>query len=473
MSFILPSVSAPHPPDSPPSQASSRSDEPDPNGPDSFGAVLARSLAPASEAAGKAEGKAAAVAPARRSPEGRKADPDELVNAMALPLVPLENLLPKALAINVAAAAPGAGTVPGAATPALTGLLAGKPLAADMALGGEPVTAPAPAPAPAPVASAEAAAPQLTPATGLSPELAAASQKDKGLPAQPNLPTGLQAAEGSPAVALATAGISGPPGAADDGTAGQSPQHRDQADNLPQVPDETSTGSGPESDTTHGSVKTPLQMMAATDATSASTSTSTGTSAIGQGVVTDISATSATPAISSAGVAAAPAPTGMLASSAAPAAMARSLAPEVGSGEWGKALGQQMIHMGKGGEQVAELQLNPPGLGPLKVTLSMNDHQVQAMFVSAHSSVRAAVEAALPQLRTTLADSGISLGNTSVSSESQQQAAFAQGQNGQNGQSGQRGYRAERTPDNLVSVARPAMEASRPAGRGISVDTYA
>jgi flagellar hook-length control protein FliK len=153
--------------------------------------------------------------------------------------------------------------------------------------------------------------------------------------------------------------------------------------------------------------------------------------------------------------------------------MARSLAPEVGSGEWGKALGQQMIHMGKGGEQVAELQLNPPGLGPLKVTLSMNDHQVQAMFVSAHSSVRAAVEAALPQLRTTLADSGISLGNTSVNSESQQQAAFAQGQNGQNGQSGQRGYRAERTPDNLAPVVRPATEASRPAGRGISVDTYA
>src|SRR3989338_10094289 len=139
--------------------------------------------------------------------------------------------------------------------------------------------------------------------------------------------------------------------------------------------------------------------------------------------------------------------------------MTRSLAPEVGSSEWGKALGQQMIHMGKGGEQVAELQLNPPGLGPLKVTLSMNDHQVQAIFVSAHSSVRAAVEAALPQLRTTLADSGISLGNTSVNAESQQQAAFAQGQNGQNEQSGQRGYRAERTPNNLAPAVRPGCRA--------------
>lgn len=462
MSFILPSVSAPRQPDSQPSQASSRSDEPDPNGPDSFGAVLSRSLAPASEAAGKAEGKGAAVAPARRPPEGRKADPDEVVNAMALPLVPLESLLPKALAVDVAAAAPGAGTVPGAANPALTGLLAGRTLAADIAMAGEPITEPAP------VASAEEAALQLPLATGLTPELTAASQKDKGLPA---LPTRLQAAEASPAVAPVTAGISSPPGAADDGTAGQSPQHRDQADNLPQVSAETSTGSGPESGPPHGVVKTPHQTMAATDATSASTST--GTSAIGQGVVADISAAGATPALSPAGAAAAPAPTGMPAASAAPATMARSLAPEVGSGEWGKALGQQLIHMGKGGEQVAELQLNPPGLGPLKVTLSINDHQVQAMFVSAHSSVRAAVEAALPQLRTTLADSGISLGNTSVNSESQQQAAFAQGQNGQNGQSGQRGYRTEHTPDNLAPALRPPMEASRPAGRGISVDTYA
>ncbi|MDO9260155.1 MAG: flagellar hook-length control protein FliK [Polaromonas sp.] len=464
MSFILPPVNAPHQPDSQPSQASARSDEPDPNGSESFGAVLSRSLAPASEAAGKAEGKATTAAPARRPTESRKADPDELVNAMALPLVPLENLLPKALAAGGAAAAPGTGTVPGAANPALTGLLAGNPLAPDMALAGEPITAPAP------VASAAEAAPQLTSATGLTPELAAASQKDKGLP---TLPTRLQSAEASPAVTLATPVLTGPAGASDGGTAGQSPQHRDQADNLPQASAETTAASGPEPDIAPGSVRTPLPAMAAPDATPAGASTTANTSAIGQGAVADISAASATPAISPAGVAATPAPTGMLASSAAPAAMTRSLAPEVGSSEWGKALGQQMIHMGKGGEQVAELQLNPPGLGPLKVTLSMNDHQVQAMFVSAHSSVRAAVEAALPQLRTTLADSGISLGNTSVNSESQQQAAFAQGQNGQNGQSGQRGYRVERTPDNLAPAVRPAMEASRPPGRGISVDTYA
>lgn len=465
MSSILSSISAPRPPDSQPSQSSARSEEPDSNGAESFGAVLSRSLAPAGEAASKAEDKATFAAPARRPPESRKADPDELVNAMALPLVPLENLLPKVLAAGSAAAAPVAGTISGAAAPALTGLLAGKTLTADMAMAGEPITAPAT------VASAGEATPQLKLASEPAPELVAASQKDKGLPALPARPTRLQAAEAGPAVALTTAGITGPSspsGASDSGTAGQSPQHPDSAGDLPQVSAETTADSGPEPDTTHGSVKTPLPAMAAPEATP--TGVANSTSAVGQAAAADMPTASANPAISPAGVAAMPAPAGMLASSAAPAAMARSLAPEVGSGEWGKALGQQMIHMGKGGEQVAELQLNPPGLGPLKVTLSLNDQQVQAMFVSAHSSVRAAVEAALPQLRSTLADSGISLGNTSVNSESQPQTAFAQSQNGQ---SGQRGYRAERTPDNLAPVVLPAMQASQPTGRGISVDTYA
>ena len=107
-----------------------------------------------------------------------------------------------------------------------------------------------------------------------------------------------------------------------------------------------------------------------------------------------------------------------------------SVAPPVGSDEWGPAIGQQMIRMSASGHQVAELNLNPAGLGPLKVTLTMGDSQAQAMFVSAHEGVRKAVEAALPQLRATLAEQGISLGQTSVGAETRQpfgqDAAFAQ-----------------------------------------------
>jgi flagellar hook-length control protein FliK len=459
MTSILSSVSAPQQADTLASHPSARSDAPDPDGAESFGAVLSRSLAPAAEAAGQADAKAATAAPGRRPPEGRKADPDELLNAMALPLplVPLEHPLPKtALAAAGAAAAPSGDAIPNAANPAFTGLLPENTTAAQAA--GRPVLAPAPD------AATEASARPLT----LAPELAAASPKDAGLPVAP---ARLQAAEASPAVALAPAGVAGASGASDSGAAGQRSQHRQEAGSLPQISADTTAGRGPEPDIERSIVKTPPPARMTPDATPASAG------ANGQLAVAELPAASVTPATSAAvdtaGMAApAQAPAAMAASSAAPAVLTRSLTPEVGSSEWGKALGQQVIHMGKGGEQVAELQLNPPGLGPLKVTLSMNDHQVQAMFVSAHSSVRAAVEAALPQLRMTLADNGISLGNTSVNAESQQQTSFAQGQNGQ---SGQRPYRNDRVPDAAGAAGaatRPATEAVR-QGRGISVDTYA
>ncbi|WP_211466005.1 flagellar hook-length control protein FliK, partial [Collimonas silvisoli] len=119
-----------------------------------------------------------------------------------------------------------------------------------------------------------------------------------------------------------------------------------------------------------------------------------------------------------------------------PAPVKLVLPPPVGSDGWGTALGKQVVWMGNTSNQSAELHLNPPDLGPLKVTLTINDNQAQAMFVSAHQSVRTALEAALPQLRNSLAENGINLGNTSVSADTQQQqqqSAFAQNQSGNRG----------------------------------------
>ena len=81
------------------------------------------------------------------------------------------------------------------------------------------------------------------------------------------------------------------------------------------------------------------------------------------------------------------------------------------------------------GEQqhVAELHINPPDLGPLEIKLTMDDRQATALFTSPHSAVREAVEAALPRLREVLADSGITLGNASVTADSPRDgSAFAQ-----------------------------------------------
>lgn len=163
------------------------------------------------------------------------------------------------------------------------------------------------------------------------------------------------------------------------------------------------------------------------------------------------------------------------AADSAKAAPTLAVAPEVGSSEWGTAVGRQMIRMSTGGHQVAELNLNPANLGPLKVTLTMGDNQAQAMFVSAHESVRKAVEAALPQLRSTLAEQGINLGQTSVGAESRQPnggSAFAE-QNPQRSQS-QPDYPGSSRADSTVTqsvAAAPAASTSRRATAGL--DTFA
>lgn len=99
------------------------------------------------------------------------------------------------------------------------------------------------------------------------------------------------------------------------------------------------------------------------------------------------------------------------------------LATAVGNSEWQDGLGQQVIDMITRGEQQVDLQLNPVELGPLSISLNLNDGNTQAQFQSAHASVRAAVEQALPQLREALASQGIALGQASVSDESARQAS--------------------------------------------------
>ncbi|WP_341887356.1 flagellar hook-length control protein FliK [Variovorax sp. YR752] len=157
--------------------------------------------------------------------------------------------------------------------------------------------------------------------------------------------------------------------------------------------------------------------------------------------------------------------------------LVHTLAPEVGSEKWAPALGQQLARMSLTGTHTAELDLNPAGLGPLKVTLSIGKHQAQAAFVSAHESVRKAVEAALPQLRTSLSEQGITLGQTSVGADTRapfgQDTAFAQQQQQQHQRQG--AWRPQGTSA-TADIARTTTAAPRPAATsrtGPGVDTFA
>jgi flagellar hook-length control protein FliK len=122
---------------------------------------------------------------------------------------------------------------------------------------------------------------------------------------------------------------------------------------------------------------------------------------------------------------------GQRSSAGAASVASATIETPVGSEGWGEAIGNQMIVMHGKDQQQAELHLNPADLGPIKVSLTIADNQAQATFTTAHESVRAALQEAMPQLKAALADNGIQLNNASVSADSGQQQAFAGSQAGQ------------------------------------------
>ena len=97
-----------------------------------------------------------------------------------------------------------------------------------------------------------------------------------------------------------------------------------------------------------------------------------------------------------------------------PASSAQTVATPLGSAAWGDDFSQKVNWMVSQKNQVAELHLNPPNLGPLDVVIKITDNQATAFFTSPHAMVRDAVESALPKLRELLADNGIMLSNASV-----------------------------------------------------------
>ncbi|WP_033135914.1 flagellar hook-length control protein FliK [Aeromonas finlandensis] len=86
--------------------------------------------------------------------------------------------------------------------------------------------------------------------------------------------------------------------------------------------------------------------------------------------------------------------------------------------------------------QQAEIQLDPLGLGKMKIQIQIGaDSQANVHFVVQHGQTREMLEQAMPRLRDMLAGQGIQLGQTQVQQQSQQQQQ--QQQQGQAASSGQ------------------------------------
>ncbi|AVG77351.1 flagellar hook-length control protein FliK [Pantoea ananatis] len=150
-----------------------------------------------------------------------------------------------------------------------------------------------------------------------------------------------------------------------------------------------------------------------------------------------------------------------------------TLNAHLGSNEWQQALGQQIVMFSRNGQQNAELRLHPEDLGAIQISLKLNNDQAQLNMVSSHSHVRAALEAALPQLRHALAESGINLGESQVSSES-----FSQGQSFQQQQEARRDGQhgsfslTQDSDSDITPIAVPQSLQARLTGKG-AVDTFA
>lgn len=169
--------------------------------------------------------------------------------------------------------------------------------------------------------------------------------------------------------------------------------------------------------------------------------------------------------------AAAPSPSPLGHAPAAAPVLLGHLATPVGAPGWGQELGRQMVIMGHTADnlkQVAELRLDPPELGPLRVSLTLQDGVASAVFVSAHPAVRQALESALPTLEQSLAQAGISLGQANVSDQGTASQQAQQGR--QTGTQGRAG--SGENGDGLVADAGDAP-ATRRVDSSALVDTFA
>jgi len=110
--------------------------------------------------------------------------------------------------------------------------------------------------------------------------------------------------------------------------------------------------------------------------------------------------------------------------SAPPAVTTASQTPALSMGTplnqngWGQELGERIQWLVGQRLQGAQIKLNPANLGPMEVRIQVQNDQASVQFVSAHTVVREALEAALPRLREMFDASGVELVDVDVSGQS-------------------------------------------------------
>jgi flagellar hook-length control protein FliK len=89
---------------------------------------------------------------------------------------------------------------------------------------------------------------------------------------------------------------------------------------------------------------------------------------------------------------------------------------------WPQQFGEKVVWMARNDQQTAQINISPPQLGPVQITLNLNGDQATVLFASPHAEVRQIIESSLPQLREMLASGWhFSLGESNVGANMAQQ----------------------------------------------------
>lgn len=86
---------------------------------------------------------------------------------------------------------------------------------------------------------------------------------------------------------------------------------------------------------------------------------------------------------------------------------------------WGQGVGEKVVWMVSQKLRFAEIQLDPPELGPLQVKVSVVNDQVSVSFTSQHAPVRDALDSQAIRLREILESQGLNLVDVDVSDQQQ------------------------------------------------------
>ncbi|OCG10317.1 hypothetical protein A9G13_00840 [Gilliamella sp. wkB178] len=108
-----------------------------------------------------------------------------------------------------------------------------------------------------------------------------------------------------------------------------------------------------------------------------------------------------------------------------------NLSMPVNINQWQTSLTQQIVMLTRQNIPTAEIKLHPQELGSLHIKLSMHDDKINLHLLAAHATVKGVLESALPLLKTSLEQQGITLQQADVSdssmmNDSQQSPMFQQ-----------------------------------------------